>query len=65
MDEPGSDLASQKCFTLTQANSVGTETYENQPNPEIALEQGTQRLDRAALNGVPLGNWEGRYNQVS
>ncbi len=46
----GANLAGNKALALTETNSISPQTYQNQRDPEIVLEQRTQRPDSTALN---------------
>jgi hypothetical protein len=39
VDKPGADLTAHQVFTLADTDGIGSETYQNQGNQIITLEQ--------------------------
>jgi len=60
VDKTGTSLARDKLFTLAEADGIGTGTYQDQGNTEIALKHGAQRLNIAGWSDVSFRDWKGR-----
>ena len=54
-----------KDFPLTEANSICTQTYQNQSYPIIMLKYRTQWLNSTALSEVFFYNWKWWCDQIN